>query len=198
MVHPWETVYKQNKFKITTLKPSIVIESNKHLFSQGNTVFDIGCGNGRNSIFLANKGCIVDAIDVADLKWLEQIPEKVRKNIHFQKQDVTHFKWVYSFYDAVILTRIIQYIDIKSLDDLIRNIFESLTKKGILLISYNKSGGIHTKEEINVPKFVHDLKIIETLLSKFFKEVQISKGSSTSVHVGYTGPIESYDIICFK
>ena len=75
--HPWEKTYKEGRFKITTLSPSVIVNRYNHLLKSGDRVLDVGSGNGRNSIFLASLGCAVDSFDVADLKWMEKLSKKI-------------------------------------------------------------------------------------------------------------------------
>ncbi|MBU1341753.1 MAG: class I SAM-dependent methyltransferase [Proteobacteria bacterium] len=59
----WNSKYLNN---IGSLDPSKIIEKYIFLASCGNAL-DIACGNGRNSIFLAQKGFQVDAIDISTI-----------------------------------------------------------------------------------------------------------------------------------
>lgn len=197
-MHPWEKTYKEKKFSISTDTPSVIIEQNKNIFRKEDKILDIGCGNGRNAIFLANLGCFVDAIDVADLGWFNLLPQELKEKVRFNKGDILQENLSKSFYNVVIAARLIQYIEPESLGKLFKNIYESLKEGGFFLLSYNRKGGIHNKEDIQVPKFGHDVDLIKNLLKKFFKKVEISKGSSISMHVGYAGSIESYDVKCLK
>ena len=67
--HKWEQAWNDKKFEIRTLIPSILVSKYAEKLQLGDRVLDIGCGNGRNSIFLAENGCEVECFDVMDLKW---------------------------------------------------------------------------------------------------------------------------------
>lgn len=56
----------------------------KNIFSPGR-IIDIGCGNGRNSIYLAKCGFTVDAIDFSQtsITWAEQNAQKEGVNVNF-------------------------------------------------------------------------------------------------------------------
>jgi cyclopropane fatty-acyl-phospholipid synthase-like methyltransferase len=49
-------------------------------------VLELGCGNGRNSIYMALKGCQVDAADFSEkaITWANQIAAKKQVNVNFQ------------------------------------------------------------------------------------------------------------------
>ena len=192
--NPWEKAYQENKFKITTLSPSIIVNRHKNLLNKGDFVLDIGCGNGRNSAFLASWGCIVDSFDVADLGWVNKLSEKLKKNITFIKSDILSFNFKPDFYKAFIVTRIIQYIDRKELVYLFDKIHTSLKPDGFVLLNYNTEGGIFNRKEINVPKYLHSVKEVEKILKTKFNKIVISLGSAKSQSVNYSDDIKAYDL----
>jgi tellurite methyltransferase len=57
----WDERYRKN---IGGTEPSSVLEKYWSLASIGKAL-DIACGNGRNSVFLAEKGFVVDAVDIS-------------------------------------------------------------------------------------------------------------------------------------
>jgi SAM-dependent methyltransferase len=57
----WDAKYLE---KLGGSEPSSVLEKYWSLAPVGNAL-DIACGNGRNSIFLAEKGFVVDAVDIS-------------------------------------------------------------------------------------------------------------------------------------
>ena len=57
----WDSKYLKH---IGGADPSSILQKYWRLASVGNAL-DIACGNGRNSIFLAEKGFVVDAVDIS-------------------------------------------------------------------------------------------------------------------------------------
>ena len=198
MQHPWEKAYQENKFSIQTLIPSIVVEQNKSLFKPGDKVLDIGCGNGRNAIYLAGLGCNVDAFDVADLGWMNSVPTELKDKITFQKGDINDSEWKTSYYNEVVLAREAHYLSPEQLASLMKNVSLSLTENGVLFMGYNSKGGVLDNNDIEVPKFQYTIEEMQAIVLEHFKDVKVSEGRSISAHTGNDVPIKGFNLVCLK
>lgn len=157
-------------------------------------VLDIGCGNGRNSIYLASRGCEVDCFDVVNLNWQKELPIDIKSKIDFKKSSILEYSYKPSQYDSIIISRVIQYLNTEELNFLLEKVKYSIQPDGFLLLSYNTKGGIFNKEEIHVSKYSHGIEEIEKMLNTIFKKVVVSEGSKRSQHVNYEDDIVSFDI----
>lgn len=191
--HKWEVVWEEKKFKIDTLEPSVLVSKYEKLLKLGDKVLDIGCGNGRNSFYLANRGYDIDCFDIADLNWLN-LSKKSHKKINFCKSNILEYCYKSKQYRIIIATRLIQYLNKKELLFLLKKIKYSIRPDGFLLLSYNTKGGIFNKKDIDVPKYSYAIEDINILLKKIFKKVIIKEGSKKSRHVNYNDNILSFDI----
>lgn len=192
--HPWEKAWSNKKFKITTLKPSIIVEKHINKLFPGDAVLDVGSGNGRNSIYLASLGCKVDSFDVSDIKWIESLASKIKDNISFTKSSILDYYYSVDKYKAIIITRVVQYLNKEELIYLLDRVASSLTNDGFLLLSYSNQGGIFNRDEINVPKYHYDIEEITSMLKDRFETIEITKGANINTHVNYNDKIISYDI----
>lgn len=77
----WNHRFHQREWK--PMKPDFKLESDCFLLPKGRAL-DVACGDGRNAIFLAENGFLVDGIDFSEsaLKRLSSFAEKAGVNIH--------------------------------------------------------------------------------------------------------------------
>lgn len=194
----WEKAFKEGCFSIETTKPSkIVIDGFKRLkLQRGFRVLDLGCGkNGRNSVYAACLGGIVDAVDWVEPNFME-LSDETNRRISFHGMSVTDFDIKPETYDAVIATRLIQYLDAQDLRDLFGRIAEGLTREGLLMLSYTASGGIFNQPNIRVQKYQHNINEIKRMLQNNGLEiVSLEGGSGVATHVPYESQNEAYDIL---
>jgi len=110
----WERFYKKEKSFIKTNEPSkIVLKGFEMLNLQPGDchhILDLGCGNGRNTIYAAQFNISVDAVDLENLNFMQNIPENISNNIIFQKISVMDFNIKPKTYVGIIATRLFQYL----------------------------------------------------------------------------------------
>ncbi len=114
----WEALPKDSKRLLPYLK-------------KGNKVLDLGCGSGRDSIFLANQGFKVWGIDISK----EAIRKaKGKKNkVNFQVGDATKLSFGDEFFDAVYSGWVLHFI---ALEKPSREIYRILKKGGIACLGF--------------------------------------------------------------
>jgi len=97
---------------------------------------DLGCGNGGHSIFLAQKGFLVDSIDSSP-KALERLEERIKENkatgITVMDADIAQFT-VDKKYDLIIATSSLHFFPLQTIKDIIAKIKDWLVDDGILFL----------------------------------------------------------------
>ncbi len=92
----WNEKYRQKKYSTA---PSRIVRDYIEL-APGKSALDIGAGNGRNSLFLAQHGFSVDAVDISD-EGLKQFAGR-HSNIHPICEDLDTFDIPGNRYDLII------------------------------------------------------------------------------------------------
>ena len=137
----WEEYYKKN---VAPTVPSSFAEFCLPKFEKGNILLEIGCGNGRDSIFFAQNKINVIAIDQSgeEIKKLKKINIP---NVDFRAADMVYDKELYipNSNDYVYSRFTLHAISEKEQLMVMKNVYESLKKGGLFLIEVRS-----TKDEI--------------------------------------------------
>jgi len=198
-------------------KPIKTIQEIVPLFSgcQELRFLDLGCGVGRNSIFLAEKhgaenSCRIDCVDILDIaiSKLNQyaLEYGVSNNINGIVSSIEDFIIQENSYDLILAVSALEHIDgeenfIKKLEE-IKN---GLKKNGTVCLVINsnvKEINTETSEELE-PQFEVNLRSekIQEYLNKFFWEFEIIKNHIVVQEYNIPrGPINSKlttDVITF-
>ncbi len=197
----WGDAYRRGTFSINTREPSEVVKkglSRLHIDEEPKAV-DLGCGNGRNSIYASESGFMVDAVDKVYLGFLEGLPQGIKNRINFHQNLVKDFQMHSSTHLAVIVTRLIQYLPLHEVKDLFGRSAEGLTTNGVLMITYTASGGIFSRPEVDVEKFQHPAQVVREELQRTGLDIVFfQQGTNKSVYTPYQATAEIYDILAQK
>ncbi len=106
----WENEYL-NKEKSTFGNPSKDVEDIVPYLSKDARILDVGCGDGRHSLYLAKSGFKVDAFDISTnaIDKLNYLKGKYKLNINTYICDVLDFEFKYK-YDLIIVHGVLQFI----------------------------------------------------------------------------------------
>jgi len=124
----WNERYKSEEFVLGT-NPSPFLETNMDFIKSltpGRKAFDIACGEGRNSIFLAKQGFTVTGVDISEMgllkagKWME----REHLQIEFRNTDLEEYEFTET-YDLIINFNFL-------LRDLIPKAVTALNPKGVM------------------------------------------------------------------
>lgn len=104
----WNGKYKERLMKSEDPFPNVRLQE-LSTYLNGGTALDLACGLGGNSIFLANLGYQVEAVDISDvaLEYLQLQSEKKHLTIHPRMADLTDWQshgFLENTFDLVILT----------------------------------------------------------------------------------------------
>lgn len=95
-------------------------------------VLDIGCGEGKDAVFLARNGYIVSAFDATE-KGIEKGKELAGRygvDVDFFKANIEDFR-LKDDYDIILCSGVMHFVKPEFRDDIFRNIKEHTTLNGI-------------------------------------------------------------------
>jgi len=170
----WDNWYKQ--FKVIDPSPfAIFCESN--YFSKNSQIIDVGCGNGRDSLFFLNKGYDVQSIDSANSHC--SIPT-------FINCDACNFKYDT---DIVYCRWLLHALDTEGQSAFLQSVANDIKKKGLLCIECRS-----IKDKIN-PKIQNhfrnpiDRDILEKDIKKLGFEICFSGEQNGWSKIGDDDPL---------
>ena len=91
--------------------PSIEIVDLAGQLSTGYSILDLGCGDGRNALFLAEKGCSVTCVDFSEeaLKRLHYFAELKGLAIETYQRDLCNYNFI-NDYDLIIAHGVLHFL----------------------------------------------------------------------------------------
>jgi len=126
----WDTKYLQKSQLLNPRKPSINLVN--HLTKcVGKRALDLGCGAGRNTIYLAQNGFSVDALDIAqialDALHVELQKQNLTKYVNTKLSDLDNFEAQKDSYDLALMCNFLDR-------ELIEKVKRTLSLDGIFII----------------------------------------------------------------
>lgn len=129
----WEQGYSDNTVSTFSKGPTEDVEQFWSLFPKNVTVLDVGCGEGRNSIFFARMGYKVDAFDISEkgIAKAKAIAAQEQVNVNFFVCDLDQFLFEKQY--GIILSHGVLHLPRKE----VRNRFIQKMQENTLI------GGVH-------------------------------------------------------
>ena len=99
-------------------------------------VLDIGCGEGKDAVFLARNGYIVTAFDLSEagIEKGKRLAEKCNTYVDFFKADITDFRAT-EYYDIIFSSGVFHFIKPEIREEITANLKEYTNKNGIHAIN---------------------------------------------------------------
>jgi 2-polyprenyl-3-methyl-5-hydroxy-6-metoxy-1,4-benzoquinol methylase len=115
--------------------PNEWLRQHATVWQRGDRVLSVADGEGRNSVWLAGRGLVVDAFDIAELGVAKARRLAADKNVsvNFAVADCDTFAWPHAAYDGVACI-FVQFADPAMRERLFTNIIASLKPGGALVL----------------------------------------------------------------
>lgn len=180
----WEQLYADMEVSTFSKGPTMDINEFYKLFPQNAQVLDVGCGEGRNSIFMAALGNKVDAFDISEngIEKAKKIAGQVGVQVNFFCCDLE--KFVFEKEYDVILSHGVLHLPYKDVRDEFITKMQANTKIG----GYNAIG-IFTNRLPATPDnapYTHSLFAVGELPEKYkdWEIIYHHEGTFTDTHPG--------------
>ena len=146
-------------------------------------ILEIGCGQGRDCIFFAEKGYSVETFDISEnaIRFVNKTKESFNlKNLNAIVHDVTEpFSYPNIFFDFVYSNLALQFFNIDSLEKIFNNIYQVMKEESTILFSTKKKGdkyydfGTKISEDAyeykGITRYFYDKSILEHMFEQQFE-----------------------------
>ncbi len=167
----WSEIYDTNSNKTRDLdKKSTIQTLSKYNFQ---TVLELGCGTGKNTVFLLQKARNIIAIDFSE-KMLQKAKEKIKSSsIQFQKADLNkNWDVKNSAFDLITCSLTLEHI--KNLDFIFHQAYQKLKPEGNFFVCelhpYKQYTG--SKARYETPNGIEVLKTYTHHVSDYLSAAQ--------------------------
>ena len=160
----WDTRYRDQEY-VYGVSPNDFLREHASLFKAGDHVLSLAEGEGRNAVFLAQRGCAVRGVDFSaeGRKKALQLAHTQGVKIDYDVADLTHYEMGDAHWDGIV--SIFCHLVDRARPILYQSIKRGLKPGGVLLHeSYNKK---QLKYDTGGPRDATHLPSLEELQSGF-------------------------------
>jgi cyclopropane fatty-acyl-phospholipid synthase-like methyltransferase len=159
----WDQRFKASEYIFGT-EPNVFLASQRALFKPGMRVLEIGCGEGRNAVWLAQAGCLVTGVDIstAALAKAASLAVLHKVEVRWIHADVRQWQWEAQAFDVVVCI-FIQFAAPEGRTRIFAGVQETLKTGGTLVLQgYTprqlqfSSGGPRDPDHLYTPELLRD------------------------------------------
>ena len=138
----WDAKYLKKSQLLKPRKPSQNLQ-NFIMHCKGKKALDLACGSGRNSIYLAESGFSVDALDIAKAAITALDAEAKKKNLSSKIKtynvDLDKYKIKTNIYDVIVMSNFLDRVVLASA-------MYALKKDGLLFVETYMTSEVNEKQ----------------------------------------------------
>src|SRR3989344_3915862 len=177
----WDTLYKTEKDPFGA-EPSLLVKNFLDQIPKGQPVLDLGCGSGRNALYLAKEGFKVTCVDVSSeaINTLQLKAEEmgVKDKIKAIVQDVSEFN-DRGKYGLIICYTTLHFLPDNKARQVINDIKEHTVGKGLNIIADFAGDGPLRKNSANFWLKNNELKSLYSDWKVLLYQEELSKTKAT-------------------
>ena len=132
----WEETYKDDTVSTFGTEPNTSIPEFEYLFKKSWNILEIGCGEGKNPLYLSCQGFLnIDAFDLSEnaIAKLSRIADKQNLKINAWVQDLRHFLFAKQ-YDLIISFGTLHFVEKSDWKSLLLKAKETTNVGGVHII----------------------------------------------------------------
>ncbi len=166
------TVYHEKTFYID---PSSFLEPISKQLKPGDKIFDVGCGSGRDLLWLKTRG-----FSVMGFERSEGLAALARKyaDCDIIEGDFEHYDFSKQTFDAILLSGSLAHIPHARLETVFKNIVSGLCEGGNVLVSLKEGGGSSMDGDGRIFYFWQDEDLRDIFSKHDFKILDFHRGVS--------------------
>lgn len=176
------SITKEYGFIDLSISPFVVKAKDILLKHNCKRILDLGCGNGKHSLYLNSSGFDVYASDIDCSRIIKNTEELNLSNLTIREHSFTNISYNHDFFDAVICTSTLHHAVISDITQGINEIYRVLKPNGYFVFDFlstlDASYGLGTKiekntfvgsrsSEENIPHHYTDENELKALLNNF-------------------------------
>jgi len=161
----WEASYKDDNISTFGTEPNQSIKEHEHLFKKAWRILEIGCGEGKNPLYLANKGFSdINAFDLSEngIAKLSKAASKRGLSVNAWVQDLRSFQFEKQ-YDLIISIGTLHFVEKCDWSSLLLRAKENTNIGGIHIINIFTNSVPASPDIVDFAVGLADDKEIETL-----------------------------------
>lgn len=165
----WDEFYQSNKkleWENNDVPDWTVVNATEKNYLKAGKVLDIGCGRGRNSLYLAKKGLRVYGIDISNSAIDSARKKDVCKKINFMVSDLLKPSFQNEFFDSIVDVGCFHTVSPKDRKRYLSEISRILKPEGDFLLrcfSENSLSTLHSFDRANFFLTLHSISKKEIL-----------------------------------
>ena len=131
----WEQTYRDKNVSTFSKGPTADLKEYAQILTVPSLVLDVGCGEGRNSIFLASQNHVVEAFDLSEagIKKAKMVALSMNLEIKFWSENLSDFEFQKE-YDVILSHGVLHLPEQQYRDKFILDAQKNTTKGGFHFI----------------------------------------------------------------